>query len=89
MIAVVYITETYSKTVLVQIPDGTKRAEEKVRNYVEHKYHLGDLKFDVNNADYVDHSGEVSVGYFDRDEKKYCSPDFTLNEKGVEDEQEK
>lgn len=86
MIVVVSIAETYVQKVLVSIPNDTKNAEEKARNYVEHRYHLGDLKLDISQAEYLDQSGEVSVSYSDPNDKKYGNPDFTLNEKGVEDE---
>lgn len=86
MIVVVSVAETYVQKVLVSVPDNIKNAEEKARSYVEHRYHLGDLKLDINQADYLDQSGEVSVSYSDLNEKKYGDPDFTLNEKGVEDE---
>lgn len=87
MIVVVSIAETYVQKVLVSVPDNTKNAEQVARNYVEGKYHIGDLRLDINQADYLDQSGEVSVSYSDPNEKKYGSPDFILNEKGVEDEQ--
>lgn len=86
MIVVVSIAETYVQKVLVSVPDNTKNAEQEARNYVEHMYHIGDLKFDIDQADYLDQSGEVSVSYSDPNDKKYGDPDFVLNEKEVEDE---
>lgn len=86
MIVVVSIAETYVQKVLVSVPDNTDNAEEVARDFVEKKYNSGDLELKIDEADYVDCSGEVSVSWSDNNEKKFGNPDFKLNENGVEDE---
>lgn len=80
MIVAISIAETYVQSVLVKVPDGS--SEEMARRFVQNEYNKGRITVDTNACDFLDGSGEVQVAYSDKDENKFGSPDYTLNEEG-------
>jgi hypothetical protein len=81
MIVAISIAETYVQSVLVKVPDGS--SEEVARRFVQDEYNKGRITVNLDACDYLDGSGEVQVAYSDKDEDKFGSPDYTLNEEGL------
>lgn len=81
MIVAISIAETYVQSVLVKVPDGS--SEEVARKFVQTEYDNGRITVDTNACDFLDGSAEIQVAYSDKNEGKFGSPDYTLNEEGV------
>jgi hypothetical protein len=81
MIVAISVAETYVQSILVKVPDGS--SEEMAQRFIQDEYNKGRIVVDINACDFLDGSAEIQVAYSDKDEDKFGSPDYTLNEEGL------